>query len=307
MSQKPTGADQHIVPQQMIRNFAGADGRLIEMIKPDLQFATRRRPPKAILFADHFYHDAVSDFDAEFLTPIEQRFREVYPKVVAGTPLTNGDDGAAFIDWVAAMLIRTRLVSAMVPAVLAGLPEQATATPDRAKNVLANLIRSEWFVMYQDLFAREGWHWKRRLFDDPCLVLSDHPVGMTSLFHEGGQMVVVPLSSTVVLIGGAPAAIAKMEHATDVEINTFVTAYAARSIFAADLPPLQRVKKALMDDSLFPPEWAAAARQPLFGAPQRLAERMKSAPLGPNFDSGAAIKVHAETFGRYRWETKSEA
>ena len=52
MPKHPTGKDQHIVPQQMIRNFAGDDGKLIEMLKPELVIATRRRAPKGILFGD---------------------------------------------------------------------------------------------------------------------------------------------------------------------------------------------------------------------------------------------------------------
>jgi hypothetical protein len=87
----------------------------------------------------------------------------------------------------------------------------------------------------------------------------------------------------------------------------FVTAYAERSIFAADAATLLEDKDALMDESRYSREWAAADRQPLFGLPRRPNEGMRTAPQPDGCDFGAALKAHAETFGRYRWETKPQA
>ena len=64
MCKQATGRRQHIVPQQMIRNFAGDDGKLVEMVKPEFDIGTRRRAPSGILFRDDYYRDTVSDFDA---------------------------------------------------------------------------------------------------------------------------------------------------------------------------------------------------------------------------------------------------
>ena len=126
----------------MIRNFAGSDGKLVEMIKPSFQIGTQRRAQKGILFRDDFYRDAVLDFDTEFLTPIEQKFALVYPLVLKCAEL-EGHQGAAFIDWVAAMLIRTQLITAMMPTVPDGLPDPLAAQFKSAKKIFDNIARTE--------------------------------------------------------------------------------------------------------------------------------------------------------------------
>jgi hypothetical protein len=301
MAEHRTGKRQHIVPQQMIRNFAGSDGKLSEMIKPEFRIGTRRRGPKGILFQDDFYRDSVSDFDAELLTPVEQKFARVYPEVLKASRL-NGHQGAAFIDWVAAMLVRTQLISAMMPTFPDGLPIPIAEQLRNAKKLLDNLGRSSLFTVYQDLFARTGWRWKFMRFPQPCLVLTDHPVGITSIFQEGGQMVVVPLAHNTALIGGARDAIEGMRDATPLDLNFFSVAWAHRYIFASDKAILEAAHAAVGDKSPFPPKLVEAARQPLFGAPQRMRERMRSASMPPNFDFGKALRTHAESFGRYKWE-----
>lgn len=301
MSEHTTGKRQHIVPQQMIRQFAGKDGKLIELIKPNLKIATRRRSPKSILFRDDFYRDQVSDFDAELLTPIEQKFAPVYPRILQRTRL-NGEEGAAFVDWIAAMLVRTQLITNLMPSVPEGLPDQIAKLLADKKKVFDNLARSDWFTMYQDLLTRKGWGWKFRQFPHPCLALADHPVGITSVHQQGGQMVMVPLSSGIILFGGAHDAIERMRDADPMHINFFLAAYAHRSIFAGDRATLETVRVSLSDDSPFPLDLVQAARQPLFGTPDRIRERMKSRPMPAGFDFGAAMTKHIESFGPHVWE-----
>ncbi|MGD0140831.1 MAG: DUF4238 domain-containing protein [Tepidisphaeraceae bacterium] len=301
MSQRRSGKHQHIVPQQMIRNFAGPDRKLVEMVKPGFQIGTRRRAPKGILFRDDFYRNANSDIDAEFLNPIEQKFAPVYPLILSREKL-NGHQGAAFIDWVAAMLTRTQFISAVMPRVPSRLPDVLAAQFNSAKKVFDNIARTEWFSMYQDLFARGGWQWKYRRFPEACLVLSDHPVCITSVYQEGGQMVLVPMSSDVVLIGGARTAIENMRETTAAQFNFFFAGYANRSIFASDRSTLEKLTLLLSDDSPFPRQMVEAARQPFFGAPERLREQMQSDPMPKGFDFGEALRQHSASFGPYRWE-----
>jgi hypothetical protein len=137
------GPRQHIVPQQMIRRFAGPDGKLIELFKPELRIGTRRRAPSGILFRDNFYKDRVSDFDAELLLRVEQNFAAVYPKVVARERL-DGRDGAVLVDWIAAMLVRTELVVRVMPDFdNPTLRAQAQAHLRDAKKLLDNVTRSD--------------------------------------------------------------------------------------------------------------------------------------------------------------------
>src|SRR5438874_9257770 len=99
-----TGRDQHLVPQMMIKRFAGDDGKLSELYKPTLAIGSRRRSPKGILYLEDFYRDRVSDFDNEFLKPIEQKFARFYPLLTdkAMPEPLNGQGGAALVDWIAA-------------------------------------------------------------------------------------------------------------------------------------------------------------------------------------------------------------
>src|ERR1035437_2617727 len=115
-----TGSNQHLVPQMMIKRFAGDDRKLSELHKPTLTLGSRRRSPKGILFLQNFYHDSISDFDDELLKPIEQKFARFYPLLTDGAkpePLT-GEGGAALIDWIAAMLVRTRALAVLSDSVV---------------------------------------------------------------------------------------------------------------------------------------------------------------------------------------------
>jgi hypothetical protein len=300
MSQHTTGKRQHIVPQQMIRNFAGDDGKLVELIKPTLEIATRRRSPKGILFSHDLYRDSVSDFDTQLLTPVESKFAPVYPRILKSAAL-NGREGAAFIDWIAAMLVRTKLITHLMPTVMQGLPDSVAAVFSEGKKLLDNLARSNWFAMYQDLLTRRGWTWKFRRFTRPSLTLSDHPVGITSVHQDGGQMVIAPMSSTVVLIGGVRDAIERMRDATPMHFNFFSTAYAHRSVFAGDREMLEMVMASLSDMSPFPAESVIAARKPLFGAPERIRERTKRSPMPEGFDFNGSLRDHIESFGPHVW------
>jgi hypothetical protein len=156
--------------------------------------------------------------------------------------------------------------------------------------------------MYQDLLVRERWVWKHKRFpaSGPGLVLTDHPVCMTSISESGGQVVFVPLDSQTLLLGGSADLLEPMRHATTDHVNFFLAAYANRHIFAADRPTLERVAFLLSDESPFPRERVLVSRQPLFGLPQRIAERMRTASPPPGFDFAADLRARHETFGPSR-------
>lgn len=74
-----SGRKQHLIPQMMIKRFAGTDGKLVELCKPELKIGTRRRSPRGVLFADDYYRDLTSDFDDDLLLEVEQNFAIHYP------------------------------------------------------------------------------------------------------------------------------------------------------------------------------------------------------------------------------------
>ncbi len=184
-----TGERQHLVPQMMIRRFAGDDGKLTELYMPSLAIGSRRRAPRGILFVDGFYRNHISDLDDELLTPIEQAFAQFYP-LVAGEPdpkPISGDGGAALIDWIAAMLVRTRAFVYLSQAVV----RKRSAVTDDAWNaawpLLINIARADWFTELRNLLARPEFKWKMKSYrDDEFVVLSDHPVCQTNGLSAGG-------------------------------------------------------------------------------------------------------------------------
>ena len=108
-------SDDHIVPQQMIRRFANANGELRELHKPSLRLSTKWRRPKGILFGDNYYKDFAGNLDEELLKRVEQNFARYYPLFAdenLDNHVTDGDAGAALIDWLASLLSRTSLVEA---------------------------------------------------------------------------------------------------------------------------------------------------------------------------------------------------
>jgi hypothetical protein len=173
---------------------------------------------------------------------------------------------------------------------------------EAAEKMFANAGRQHLFSLHQDMFARTGWKWKYRRFGGRCLILTDHPVCMTNIYQQGGQMVVVPMASDTVLFGGASGAVESMKDATPECVNFFLAAWAHRQIFAADVEILKVAKSTLSEASPFPPASVAAGRLPLFGLPKRIEERMKNNPQPEDFDFDKALQQHCESFGKYRWE-----
>ena len=93
-----TGRRQHVVPQQMIRRFTNANGVLFALRKPDLTILAKIKRPKGVLWREDYYKDATGDLDAQWLTPIEQRFAGHYPALADHPWETHavGDRAEAF-------------------------------------------------------------------------------------------------------------------------------------------------------------------------------------------------------------------
>lgn len=270
-----TGKHQHIVPQQMIKRFAAADGKLVGLHKPRLSIGKRRRSPKGILFKDNFYRDNLSDFDEELLQPIEHKFAEHYSLIAdhkKPEPL-SGEGGAALIDWIAAMLCRTKALSTLSQ-IVAQKENPLYAVLWKGNERLANnIIRSAWFEECQDFLSRPEFCWKIRIFPDECsVVITDNPVCQANGLSPGGQVTIVPISRTIVLFGGHKEAVERCREIDSETLNAFLAAWAGCSIFAADASVLEEVKKNLEGKgNVGTKKWCEAARKPFFG----LAERIK--------------------------------
>lgn len=271
-----SGADQHIVPRQMIKRFAGADGKLIELFKPTLTIGTRRRAPSGILFKENFYLDRFSDFDQELLKTVEQNFGQYYPQIAdEEKPQTLcGDGGAALIDWIAAMLCRTRALVSLSCAIVESEDSQYSVFWKIAPAEMDNLMRTIWFTQCQDILTRSDFCWKIRILPDgQNLVITDHPVCQTSGLNNGGQVTIVPLSKNRLLIGGLRDAVENYGYTTAEQLNLFLAAWAEQFIFAADTDTLENVKKHLEGKGdIVTKEWCEQARKPFGG----MAERIKS-------------------------------
>ncbi len=265
-----SGKHQHIVPRQMIKRFAAEDGKLVELYKANLTIGSRRRGPKGILFKDDFFKDYLSDFDEDLLQKVELKFAKFYPIIADQEKHQElpGEGGSALIDWIAAMLCRTRSLVCLAQVI----SNQEDKFLSQFLPALINIIRYTWYTECQDVLTRKDFRWKMMIFpQDYCIVLTDNPVCQTNGLNPGGQVTIVPLSKHRVLIGGLQKAIERWGRITSEQLNAFLAGWAEQSIFAADTNTLKVVKKNLEGNGQIRHEdWYKAARKPFFGLPERM-------------------------------------
>lgn len=266
----PAGRRHHIVPQMMIRRFTGDDGRVVELYKPTCQIVTRRKYPRQILWMDNFYRDSLLDFDSEILQHVEQAFARYYPSIVGQKQPAQlcGEGGAALIDWITAMLCRTRAIVCLSHQIA----RKENDFLGRLLPLMMNAIRSQWFSELQDILTRSDFRWSMKVFPGEChVVLTDNPVCQTSGIRRGGQITIVPLSKQHVLIGGLQEAVDEARSWTIDQVNAFLAGWADKSIFAPERSDLEIVKSDLEGaGSVGSDEWCEAARKPFFGLPERI-------------------------------------
>lgn len=280
-----SGKRQHIVPQQMISRFASEEGKLLELIKPQMAIGTKDRPPKAILFRDNYYKDEISDFDNDLLKSIEQKYAKHYAEIT-DKPWQNktwsGEIGASFIDWVAAQLCRTTFFEKTVKQIIQqDNPIWLNAYKENPQ-VANNIMRSIMFEEYQDFLSRPLWKW--RCLDikvESNLVITDNPVCYALGFEKGRKLLLVPLSKKRILFGGTKELLDKCSDYSVRHINFSLAAWSERSIFAADRKTLKNLIIDLKGEGIIagPQEILEAARKPFFG----LLERVQSNPV-PSYE-----------------------
>lgn len=269
---------QHIVPQQMIRRFTNEHGKLLELYKPTLSIGTRLRSPRTILFRDYYYDDRIASFDEEVLKPIEQKFARHYPEI-AEKPWQNkvwpGEVGAAFVDWVAALLCRTGLLVAMNKILFREENPLLAIAYNNNPALGNNIIRSQMFEQYQDFLSRPLWKWQCRIFpaeSESNLVITDNPVCRVLGFGKAAGTLMVPLSKRRILFGGKSGMVQNCGGLSIRDINFSLAAWAERHIYAADKKTLKDVVTDLCGEGIItgPPEVLDAARKPSLGLPERI-------------------------------------
>jgi hypothetical protein len=259
----PTGRNDHLVPQMMIRRFAGDDGKLAELYKPTLTLATRRKSPKGILCSKDYYSDQVASFDDETLKPIEQAFARVYPALADGASVKSlsGQEGAALVEWIAAMLVRTQGFAICAAAVAQKLGGVGDLVRRLVPQLVGNIFRTLQYSEFQDYLSRPNLQWRVKTYaDGECVVLSDVPVRQTNGLDAGGPATIVPLSKHRVLFCGSEEAVERCNVPVE-KLNSFLAGMAIRSIYAADSNCLEAAARTLRGEG----EWCAAARRPVFG------------------------------------------
>jgi hypothetical protein len=269
-----SGKRQHLVPQQMIKRFSGADGKLFELHKESLEIGVRRHSPKGILYLDDYYRDICSDFDNDILIAVEQKFAQYYPRIADHKKPEElcGDGGAVLIDWISAMLCRTQSLATLSQAIVQKELSPSVKIPENILKLFHNIIRSECYSEHQDILSRPQFKWRMKIFPEGCdIVITDNPVCQTNGLQDGGQATLVPLSKRLILIGGQDKAVEKFRNVTIDDINLFLFAWAYKSIYAAEKHTLESIKKTL--DGIDDKERCEAARKPLFGMPERIKEK----------------------------------
>jgi hypothetical protein len=291
------GQDDHIIPQQMIKRFADDNGSLWEFIKPELKIGTRRRKPKGILFREDYYKDEFGDLDDEFLKKVEQRFAIYYPKL-ADEPWRENvspDEGAAFIDWVAALMCRTQMLVVMTRDLTNDTPFLKLINQLTPK-AMDNLFRTLWFCEHQDFLTRRGFKWKcLNITAEKNVVITDNPVCLSGNLGQG-KVVIVPISKRRIIFGGTVEALQPWGQVSIDLINMILGAHAERHIFAADKDTLLILANNLRGEGEFgPSEFCEAARKPLFGLPERLVSACRSNT--GDLDASKAWKALKDSYG----------
>jgi Protein of unknown function (DUF4238) len=294
-----SGSRQHIVPQQMIRRFANNKGKLFELYKSDLSINRRPRSPKGILFHDEYYKDKITDFDEVVLRPVEQKFASHYAEI-ADKPWQRktwpAEIGAAFINWVASQLCRTRFLIEMSREIIKQVDPILINAYKTDPKLINNILRYQMFSSYQDFLSRPRWKWKCLIISTQSnLIISDHPVCYALGFEKGRKALLVPLSKKRILFGGTAETIEKCCQLSVREINFSLAAWSERHVFAADKKTLQHLAADLYGTGIIsgPSEVLEAARKPFFG----LSERIHTNPVPKNVDVNKFWKSLKDSFG----------
>ncbi len=264
----------HIVPRQMIRRFAGEDGQLSHLHKPTLQLRTHRKWPREILFSCDYYKDVASNLDDTMLKDIEQRFALHYDTIVSspGPKKLDGKASLAFIDWTASMLARTGYTLAATGAIWN--TESMNPVIKVLMEALPNEVRAIQFKQKRDLLGRQNWKWKLMTVGDAALVITDNPVVLTKIPKGRALIVLVPLATNVICIGGHDADLALMGSASPRQLNFHLAGWANQSVYACSDAPLLELKEDLSADTRF----AQSARQPYLGHIDRIPNLPKPGP-----------------------------
>lgn len=278
------GRRRHIVPVQMIRRFANADGRLFCLNKATLCIPDRAigNDPRTILYKPNYYRDEFGDLDRNWIQPIEAAFADCYQSLIAASAEDrdlNPTEQAAVIQWIACLQCRTELFPESMDTLKASEHMRRRSRVDWSTAAIANRQRRGFAQDYERLYTSTGWYWKMAtLREGRSLILTDHPVCHTPEQEPHGMVVFVPLSKTQILIGGGRTALQQIRAMGVEQVNLFLAAWANRLIYAESVPTLERVAIQLRAAG-------EPATLPFFG----LIQRMETSRPPPGFARGGVF------------------
>jgi len=279
------GRRRHIVPVQMIRRFANADGRLFCLNKTTLCIPDRTigNDPRTILYKPNYYRDEAGDLDGTWIQPIEAAFADSYHSLVAasaGDRDLNPTERAAVIQWIACLQCRTELFQESMDTLKASEHMRRRSGAEMSTAAIANRLRRDFAQDYERLYTSTGWYWKMDTFrEGRSLILTDHPVCHTTEQEPHGTVVFVPLSKTQILVGGGSTALQQIQAMGVEQVNLFLAAWANRLIYAESVPTLERVAVQLRAAG-------EPATLPFFG----LIQRMETSPPPAGFAQGGVLE-----------------
>lgn len=256
-------AHDHIIPQQMIRRFADAEGLLLEFRKPELTLGTRGRRPKGILFAKKYYTDCLGSIDRDWLTRVENDFGRFYGWFIEqnGRVVLEPKQSGLLLEWGLSLLVRGRFFERVV----ASLKPPSTPFARASLNNQRYVVMRELFEGFRRL-GEVGWVFQ---YPDRNLVLSDTPV----LLHRehGDFSLVLPLSRNHLCVFGVPETHDHWNQCDATDVNCLFFGWAERVVYCADASELERIQaRVTIPSDAINPAWQAAAVQPFLGLSSRL-------------------------------------
>jgi hypothetical protein len=274
-----TGDRQHIVPQQVIRRFAGADGKLRVLRKPSLTFDGRPKSPKSLFHADKYYCGTAVNLDEHF-RKIEDNFGKIYPEL-ADAPVPSlrleGHRAHTFLDWCVAQICRTELLSGMTEIANENIDPEVREAILPIQSDLALGARYYFFLNVKRAFEQAKLTWRLRECKTSEIVITDHPV--CHMPGRGGPFILVPLSKHRIIMGGSRLVLSKVAGWDSTRTNLFLAGWAGERICAASSETLERVKKDIERAETAPVKTLFShARLPFFGMLQRMRENFSTIP-----------------------------
>lgn len=279
----------HIVPQLLIRQFCNDNGRVFCFDKKKRQIPNsgRGNTPKEILRFRGYYQDPIGNLDVELYQEIEHLFAPHLTRIVSDPWQASQQEGfgKALIVWIASQVSRTELIPLSVKSIIGKFQDISEWTDDDI-SLKVRRCRILTFGSILRLMKLPKWKWKLWAPDDERrFVLSDHPVVNTTADTAMGFMIFVPLSPTLMLIGGSAEGHQIVKEREILRgINGLIFSWSYRYTYSSCLPELESIAHMYEPTGDFEHEkWMRYAKEPHHGIGVRITEEEIPEDYDPDF------------------------